>query len=394
MKKCIVISDSFKGSLTSREICAIARELVPRRFPDCALHALSVADGGEGTVDCFLDSCGGERVSVSGVQDPFGAPIDAFYALLPDGTAVIEMAAAAGLPLVAGRKDPCRTTTYGVGQLVSRAIDRGARRIVLGLGGSATNDGGCGCAAALGVRFTDAAGREFVPVGATLGRIAHIDISAARNRLEGVSLIAMCDIENPLCGESGAACVFAPQKGADEETVRFLDAQLRALADAIERETGCRVAELPGAGAAGGFGGGAVALLGAKLHRGIEVALDVMGFDALLDGADLVLTGEGRIDAQSTHGKVVGGVARRARAKGVPVFALVGDIADDAYGAYDAGVNAIFSINRLAIPREAAKQRSRADYARALDDLLRAIQTVEQFKPERRTPPCALQSLL
>ena len=394
MKKCIVISDSFKGSLSSREICAIARELVPRHFPDCALHTLSVADGGEGTVDCFLDSCGGERVSVGGVQNPYGEPIDAFYALLPDGTAVLEMAAAAGLPLVAGRKDPCRTTTYGVGQLIAHAIDRGAKRIVLGLGGSATNDGGCGCAAALGVRFTDAAGREFVPVGATLERIAHIDISAARAHLAGVSLIAMCDIENPFCGKNGAAYIYGPQKGADEETVRFLDRQLRALAEVIARELGAQVAELPGAGAAGGFGGGAVALLGAKLHRGIEVALDVMGFDALLEGADLVLTGEGRIDAQSTRGKVVGGVARRAQAKGVPVFALVGDIADDAYGAYDAGVNALFSINRLAIPREAAKQRSHADYVRALDDLLRAIHTVEQFKSERRTPPCASQSPL
>lgn len=394
MKKCIVISDSFKGSLTSREICAIARELVPRHFPDCALHTLSVADGGEGTVDCFLDSCGGERVSVSSVQDPYGAPIDAFYALLPDGTAVIEMAAAAGLPLVAGRKDPCHTTTYGVGQLIAHAIERGAKRIVLGLGGSATNDGGCGCAAALGVRFTDAAGQEFVPVGATLGRIAHIDLSAARARLAGISFIAMCDIENPLCGANGAAFVFAPQKGADKETVRFLDAQLRALADTIEHELGIQVAELPGAGAAGGFGGGAVALLGATLRRGIEVALDVMDFDTLLEGADLVLTGEGRIDAQSTRGKAVGGIARRARAKGVPVFALVGDIADDAYGAYDVGVNALFSINRLAIPREAAKQRSHTDYARALDDLLRAIRTIEQFKSERRTPPCASQSLL
>ena len=380
MKKCIVISDSFKGSLPSRDICAIARERIPLFFPACEVRALNMADGGEGTVDCFLASCGGERVLVSGVQNPYGEPIDAAYGLLPDGTAVIEMAAAAGLPLVAGRKNPCVTTTYGVGQLIADALARGARRIVLGLGGSATNDGGCGCAAALGVRFTDAGGRSFVPVGATLDRIAHIDASAVRERLHGVRVIAMCDITNPTHGHSGAACIFAPQKGADEAAVRELDRQLRALDETFRRELNASVAMLPGAGAAGAFGAGCVALLGAELRRGIEVVLDVVGFDALLTDADLVITGEGRIDAQSTHGKVVGGVARRAHARGVPVFAIVGDVGDDAYGAYDAGVSAIFSINRLAVPRDEAKARSHIDYTHTLDDLLRCIRAAEQFK--------------
>ena len=321
MKKCIVISDSFKGSLPSRDICAIARERIPLFFPACEVRALSVADGGEGTVDCFLDSCGGERVLVSGVQNPYGEPIDAAYGLLPDGTAVVEMAAAAGLPLVAGRKNPCVTTTYGVGQLIADALARGARRIVLGLGGSATNDGGCGCAAALGVRFTDAGGRAFVPVGATLDRIAHIDASAARERLHGVRVIAMCDITNPMHGHSGAACIFAPQKGADEAAVRELDRQLRTLDKTFRRELNASVAMLPGAG-----------------------------------------------------------VARRAHARGVPVFAIVGDVGDDAYGAYDAGVSAIFSINRLAVPRDEAKARSHIDYTHTLDDLLRCIRAAEQFK--------------
>lgn len=367
MKKCIVISDSFKGSLPSRDICAIARERIPLFFPACEVRALNVADGGEGTVDCFLNSCDGE-------------PIDAAYGLLPDGTAVIEMAAAAGLPLVAGRKNPCVTTTYGVGQLIADALARGARRIVLGLGGSATNDGGCGCAAALGVRFTDAGGRAFIPVGVTLDRIAHIDASAAHERLHGVRVIAMCDITNPMHGHSGAAHIFAPQKGADEAAVRELDRQLRTLDKTFRRELNASVAMLPGAGAAGAFGAGCVALLGAELRRGIEVVLDVVGFDALLTDADLVITGEGRIDAQSTHGKVVGGVARRAHARGVPVFAIVGDVGDDAYGAYDAGVSAIFSINRLAVPRDEAKARSHIDYTHTLDDLLRCIRAAEQFK--------------
>lgn len=379
MKQCIVISDSFKGSLSSQTICAIARERIPLQFPDCRVIALPVADGGEGTVDCFLSACGGDRVCVDGVCGPFGEPLRAAYARLPDGTAVIEMAAAAGLPLAAGQKNPRRATTYGVGELIAHAADHGAKRIVLGLGGSATNDGGCGCAAALGARFLDAQGNAFIPVGETLDRIAEIDLSALHARLAGVEIIAMCDIANPMHGPRGAAYVFAPQKGADTETVQFLDAQLHALDQAVMRTLGLSVAQLPGAGAAGGFGAGCVAFLGAELRRGIEVVLDVVGFDALLRGTDLVITGEGRIDAQSMQGKVVSGVSRRARAMGVPVFAIVGDVADDAYGAYDVGVSAMFSINRLAVPRAQAKARSRTDYARTLDDILRALRAAEGF---------------
>lgn len=380
MKKCIVISDSFKGSLSSRSICEIARERIPFFFPGCEVVALPVADGGEGTVDCFLAACRGERVTVPAVQNPYGEPIRASYALLSDQTAVIEMSAAAGLPLVAGRKNPCLTTTYGVGELIAHAIRRGAKRIVLGLGGSATNDGGCGAAAALGVRFTTAQGERFVPTGATLDRIAGIDVSTAREQLHGVRVLAMCDIANPMHGPQGAACVFAPQKGADAQTVAFLDEQLRALDRTLNRTLHCSVAALPGSGAAGGFGAGCVAFFQAELRRGIDVILDVVGFDTLLEGADLVITGEGRIDAQSTQGKVVGGVSRRAQARGVPVFAIVGDVADDAYGAYDSGVSAIFSINRLAVPRAQAKARSRTDYSNTLDDLLRCVRAAETFQ--------------
>ena len=266
MKRCIVISDSFKGSLSSRAICAIHKERIPLIFPGCEVIALPVADGGEGTCECFLEACGGERVEVDGVQDPYGAPIRAAYARLADGTAVIEMAAAAGLPLVAGRKNPMLTTTYGVGQLLRHAIDHGATRIVLGLGGSATNDGGCGCAAALGVRFYDEAGQEFLPVGESLARVASIDCSAVKELLAGISLTAMCDIDNPMHGENGAAYVFGPQKGADEAMVRRLDEGLRSLDRVIARCLGLNVASLPGAGAAGAFGaavfdGGQMALV-------------------------------------------------------------------------------------------------------------------------------------
>ena len=277
---------------------------------------------------------------------------------------MVEMAAAAGLPLAGDKKDPCKTTTYGVGQLVRHAVERGARRIILGLGGSCTNDGGCGCAAALGVKFTDQNGREFVPVGGTLDQIAGIDVAAARELLRGVEVTAMCDIDNPMYGRRGAAYIFAPQKGADDGMVKFLDGQLRALDRAIGKDLGLHVADLPGAGAAGGFGAGCVAFLGARLKSGIETVLDTVDFDGRVAGADVVFTGEGRIDSQSVHGKVIDGVSRRASRAGVPLVAIVGDVGDDGYGAYDAGVTAIFSINRLAIPFSEAWRRSRQDYAR------------------------------
>lgn len=379
MKKCIVISDSFKGSLPSRDICAIARERIPLFFPACEVRALSVADGGEGTVDCFLDSCGGERVLVSGVQNPYGEPIDAAYGLLPDGTAVIEMAAAAGLPLVAGRKNPCVTTTYGVGQLIADALARGARRIVLGLGGSATNDGGCGCAAALGVKFFGGNGAEFVPVGDTLRDIAHIDVSAARELLRGVELKLMCDVTNPLCGEKGAAHVFGPQKGADAADIRRLDAGLAHFAAVIREELGVDVLDMPGAGAAGGMGAGCAALLGGALRSGIDAVLDAVGFDAALAGADLVITGEGRVDSQSVDGKVISGVAARTREKGVPLVVIAGGIDDSAAAAYELGVSAMFSTDRAALSVDKLAGRTAADYEATLRDVLRLVRIAEDI---------------
>ena len=270
--------------------------------------------------------------------------------------------------------------TFGASdEATADALARGARRIVLGLGGSATNDGGCGCAAALGVRFTDAGGKSFVPVGATLDRIAHIDASAVRERLHGVRVIAMCDITNPMHGHNGAAHIFAPQKGADEAAVRELDRQLRALDETFRRELNASVTMLPGAGAAGAFGAGCVALLGAELRRGIEVVLDVVGFDALLTDADLVITGEGRIDSQSADGKVVSGIARRTRAKGVPLIAIAGGIADSAGAVYDIGVSAMFSTDRAALPVDMLGARSPGDYEATLSDIMSLIAIAERF---------------
>ena len=376
MKKCIMISDSFKGTLSSREICGIARETVPKYFPQCQVISIPVADGGEGTVDCFAEAIGAELVTVQ-VTGPYGETISAVYAR-KGPLAVIEMASAAGLPMVGERKDPSRTTTYGVGQLIRHAVEHGGQEILLGLGGSCTNDGGCGCAAALGVQFFDAEGEHFVPRGGNLGRIARIDVSECRELLRNVRITCICDVDNPLYGPTGAACVFAPQKGADAAMVALLDGELQVLAGVVERELGVSIAGMPGAGAAGGFGGGAVALLGAELRPGIEVVLDTVEFDRHVKDADLVITGEGRVDSQSVRGKVISGVARRTSAAGVPLVVIAGGVAESAEEAYGLGVTAMFGIDREAVAFEAYAHKSAENYRRTLEDVLRLIRAVEK----------------
>lgn len=375
MKKCIVFSDSFKGTLSSMEICGIARESISQFFPDCEIVALPVADGGEGTVECFVEAIGAERVTVC-VTGPYGEKTSAAYARKGE-LAVVEMASAAGLPMVGNRKDPSRTTTYGVGQLIRHAAESGCREILLGLGGSCTNDGGCGCAAALGVRFFDEIGMEFIPRGAELDRITRIDMTGAAELLADVRVTCICDVDNPLYGHSGAAYVFAPQKGADREMVALLDGQLRALAAVVERELGKDIARIPGGGAAGGFGGGAVAFLGAELRPGIEVVLDTVRFDEQLRGADLVITGEGRVDSQSVRGKVISGVAKRTAPAGVPLIVIAGGIAEGAEAAYDLGVTAMFGIDREAVAFETYAHRSDENYRRTLEDVMRLIRAME-----------------
>ena len=371
MKKIAVVSDSFKGSVTSSEICAIVAGEAKRFFPACEVVGLPVADGGEGTVDSFLECMAGEKISIE-AAGPFFERRDAFYGRFGD-TAIIDMAAAAGLPLVGDAKNPLLTTTYGVGELMRHALENGAVRLILALGGSATNDGGCGAAAALGARFLDANGESFVPVGGTLSKIANIDLAQTKELLDGVTVVAMCDIDNPMHGSRGAAYVFAPQKGADETMVRVLDGELVALDQTISRTLGIAVSTLPGAGAAGAMGAGVVAFFGAQLKPGIETVLDTVGFDERVAGADFVITGEGKLDSQSLRGKVVIGVARRAKRAGVPVVAIVGDIGDDIDEAYEAGVTAVFSTNRLAIPFSEAKPRSERDYRAAVNNIMRLM---------------------
>lgn len=378
VKKIVVVSDSFKGSLSSMQISHIVDEEARKLFPACNVVGIPVADGGEGTVDCFLACLEGERVNLT-VSGPYFEPVEGFYGRFGT-TAVIEMAAAAGLPLVGERKNPTETTTFGVGELMKHALEHGAREVILALGGSATNDGGCGCAAAMGTKFFDAAGKTFVPTGGTLSRIARIDCSETNRILEGVRVTAMCDIDNPMHGPTGAAYIFGPQKGADAETVKILDRELAAFDECLERELGAKVASVPGAGAAGAMGAGVLAFFGAELKRGIEAVLDAVGFEQKIQDADFVITGEGKIDGQSLRGKVVSGVSRRAKKFHVPVLAVVGDVGDDIGSVYDMGVTAVFSTNQQAIPFSEAKKRSENDYRFTVQNLFRLIFEAQNWK--------------
>lgn len=373
MEKILLVPDSFKGTLSSRQVCQVMAGQLRRFFPQAQVKSIPVADGGEGSVEAFLAAAGGERRTRT-VTGPFGEPVDAFYGILGDGrTAVIEMAACAGLPLAEGRLNPERATTYGVGELLLAAKEAGCTKAILGLGGSCTNDGGAGAAAALGAKFTRADGTAFVPTGGTLGEIAALDVSPVAQALQGMELTAMCDIDNPLYGEAGAAAVFAPQKGADAAMVARLDAGLRHLGQVSARCLGRDFSHLPGAGAAGGLGFGMAAFCGAQLRMGIDAVLDAVGFDSLLPGTDVVFTGEGKIDSQSARGKVVSGVAARCRKAGVPVVAVVGQIGQGFEEMYQQGLTAVFSINRAAQPFAESRFHAGENLALTMENIARLL---------------------
>ena len=376
MKKAVLIPDSFKGTMSSSEIIAIMKERIEAYNPGCDIVSIPVADGGEGSVDAFLTALGGEKIKVR-TKGPWGDELDSFYGMLPDKTAVIEMAASAGLPQVGDRKDPSKTTTYGVGELILAAAKNGAKRLVIGLGGSATNDAGCGAAAACGVSFLDKEGNSFIPVGGTLDKIYKIDISTMDESVRSLPITAMCDIDNPFYGPTGAAAIFGPQKGADEKMVELLDGKMKHLASIIESQLGIVLQEIPGSGAAGGMGGGMKAFFGARMQMGIDAVLEITGFEDLAAGADMIFTGEGKIDSQSLRGKVVIGVARKARKMGIPVIAVVGDIGDDIDAAYDEGVTGIFSINRVAVPYKEARLRAKSDMKLTMDNILRFMKSMK-----------------
>jgi len=376
MKKVVLIPDSFKGTLSSTQICGIIEQKVKEHFPKCEVVSIPVADGGEGSVDCFLSALGGEKVFVT-VKNPYFEDMQSFYGILEDGkTAVIEMAACAGLPLVEDRKDPRKTTTYGVGQLILDAAKRGVKKIIVGLGGSSTNDGGCGAAAAVGVKFLNQRGEDFIPTGGTLHEIAKIDLAGKADVLRDIEIITMCDIDNPMYGPTGAAYVFGPQKGADPETVAFLDEGVKNLARVIKKDLGMDLSQVPGTGAAGAMGAGMMAFFDSKLQMGIETVLDTVNFSSVIADADLIFTGEGKMDTQSLRGKVVIGVAKRAKKQKVPVIVIAGGADENIEEAYDMGVTAIFTINRLPEAFEKSRYKSAENLAFAMDNILRLIKGV------------------
>ncbi|MBQ7902515.1 MAG: glycerate kinase [Oscillospiraceae bacterium] len=375
MKKIILIPDSFKGTITAGQFCTISEKVLKTYFPECEVISLPLADGGEGTTDCFLQMKGYQKVNTT-AMNAFMEEIPVYYAV-NGTTAVMEMAMCASLPSAKGRENPATTTTYGVGQLVRHAVENGAKKVILGLGGSCTNDAGAGMAAALGVKFFDEKGEEFIPTGQTLDRIASFDTAEAVKLLADVELLAMCDIDNPLYGINGAAYIFAPQKGADAPMVEMLDNKLQHIAHLAEKQTGINYYDLKGAGAAGGMGFGVCAFLGGSLQPGVNLILDTIDFDTQIQGADLVITGEGRIDSQSLSGKAVIGISRRAKEKNVPVIAVVGSAQDGYQAGYDQGLTAVFTTNTEPVPFEQAAKNAHRNLEQTVDNIARLITALE-----------------
>lgn len=343
--KIVIAPDSFKESLSALEVCNAIEAGIYKLLDKVEIVKIPMADGGEGTVETLVEATNGviERVTVIG---PLGTAVSSFFGILGDGkTAVIEMASASGLPLVPNsKKNPLITTTFGTGQLIKHALDRGCRDFVIGLGGSATNDGGVGMAQALGGAFLDKDQQEVGFGGGALHNIEKIDLSGLDSRIDECNFRVACDVTNPLCGESGAAAVFGSQKGATPEMILTLDENLQHLATLIKRDLGIDVADIPGAGAAGGLGAGLISFCGAELNSGIDIVIETIKLKEKISGASLVITGEGQIDFQTCSGKTPYGVAMAAKEQGIPVVAIVGSIGVGAEKMFDYGINSIFSI--------------------------------------------------
>lgn len=339
--KFLFAPDSFKGSLSSKDIIRLLTEEAEKIFPGCECVSVPMADGGEGTMEVLVDINNGKFVTVP-VKGPLFEDVEAVYGVLDENTAIIEMAAASGLPMVpADLRDPMNTTTYGTGELIKHALDAGYRNIIIGVGGSATNDGGIGAMGALGVKFLDKDGNEVYLGGKGLADIADIDVSGIHPAVAESTFTVMCDVTFPLLGPNGATYVFGPQKGADEERLVALEAGMTNYVKVIEAKTGEYIGDKPSTGAAGGLSAALMVFLKAKLQSGIQTCLQLSDFDNKLEGVDVVISGEGRADHQSANGKVLYGVGTSAAKKGIPAIAIVGSMLPGAEGLYDCGITSI-----------------------------------------------------
>ena len=368
----ILAPDSFKGSMTAKEVCVAMEEGIRRVLPFAECIHVPMADGGEGTVQSLVDATSGQLLDKT-VTGPLDVPVIARYGIMGDGkTAAIEMASASGIGYVDdSTKNPLIATTYGTGELVMSCLDKGIKKIILGIGGSATNDGGAGFAQALGARFLDEKGNELSAGGAALAKLHAIDISAMDPRLKDTEIEVACDVTNPLCGKDGASAVFGPQKGATPAMVEELDKALFHYAAVIKEQLGKDIKDIPGSGAAGGLGGGLLAFTNAKLERGVDIILSYTGFRETVKRGNLVLTGEGGIDFQTKFGKTPYGVVQAAKREGKPVVAIAGYIGEGIEQLYDCGFDAIFGILPSAMPLAKALETGKENIARTVENIIR-----------------------
>ncbi len=372
MKNFLLMPDSFKGTMSSLTVCKIMEESIRKIYPESLVKSLPVADGGEGSVDAFLTALSGEKIYAS-CSGAYFEKITSFYGKLSDSRVVIEMASCAGLPLVEGKKDPKKTTTYGVGELALNAINNGVKEIVLALGGSCTNDLGAGFASALGVKFLDKDKKCFIPVGGTLSLVDDVDVSGVPDVVKKVKFTVMCDVDNPPYGKEGASYVFARQKGASDQDIIDLDEGVKHICSVIKNKLGIDLTNLPGGGAAGAMASGLVAFFGAELKMGIETVLDLVDFDQVVNKDTVIFTGEGKIDSQSVRGKVISGIAKRAKKHNLPVIVIVGGAEGDLSAIYDMGINSVFTINRLPEDFSVAKAKSETNLATTMENVLRLM---------------------
>ena len=372
--KIVIAPDSFKECLSAIDVASAIETGMRRVLPSAEFIKVPVADGGEGTLQSLVDGTGGQFYSRT-VTGPLGEPVEARFGVLGDGrTAVIEMAEASGLELIPPHlRNPLLTTTYGTGELIREALSLGVSRIIVAIGGSATNDGGAGMMSALGVRFLNDKGEVLPAGGAALSELAAIDCSAIDSRLSKVRFIAACDVNNPLTGKTGASAVFGPQKGANPVMVVQLDRALENYADVIQQCLDVDIEHVAGAGAAGGMGAALLTFLEADLKPGINIVLETVGLKGLLKGADLLITGEGRLDSQTAHGKTPVGVARVASTEGVPVIALAGSVGRGSEAVYEHGIHAVFPVVHGAVPLTEALEMGRENLVRTAENVARLL---------------------